>query len=126
MSWNMRKWMMLGSLASAALLVPACSNTNRGAADEEVAPVEMERGVENEAGTGGAGDVGMGGTGDAFDTSNDVGSGNVVEDEAGTGGTGDNVEQELGSDGQGVSGSENKADDAPGRTQTGGQHPGGH
>jgi hypothetical protein len=109
MSWNMKKWMMLGSLASAALLVPACSDTNRGAVDEEVAPVEMERG------TGGGGDVGMGGTGDAFDTSDDVG----------TGGTGASQPQDLGTDGQGVTGSENKADDAPGRTQSGGQ-PQGH
>jgi hypothetical protein len=118
MSWNMRKWMVLGSLASAALLVPACTNTNRGAADEDVAPVEMERG------TGGAGDTGMGGAGDAFDTSNDENSGNVVNGQEGTGGAGNDAQQDLGTDGQGVSGSENKADDAPGRTPSGGQHPG--
>ncbi|WP_306818218.1 hypothetical protein [Archangium lipolyticum] len=71
MRGNIRKWMVVGALASASLLFPACSDTNRG-------------GAQTETGTGGAGSVGMedqgiGGAG---------GAGDVQMDEQGIGGAG--------------------------------------
>jgi len=101
MRGSIRKWMVVGALASASLLFPACSDTNRG----------MDTGMREQTGTGGAGDVGMedqgvGGSGGT------KGGATTMGTDAGTGGTGlDN--QDVGTSGQGVTG-----DDGVGTTRT--------
>jgi hypothetical protein len=128
MRGNIRKWMVVGALASASLLFPACSNTNRDNAG----------GVQTETGTGGAGGVGMedpgiggagsvgledqgiggsggakkgttkGGTGTqggAMDGGMSPADGGMAPTDAGTGGAGlDDPGQELGTPGEGVTG----------------------
>jgi hypothetical protein len=59
MRGSIRKWWVVGALASASLLFPGCTNTNRGSDD-----------TRNPMGTGGSGgasleDQGMGGSGGA-------------------------------------------------------------
>ncbi|QRN98679.1 hypothetical protein JRI60_06430 [Archangium violaceum] len=137
MRGNIRKWMVVGALASASLLFPACSNTNRDNAG----------GAQTETGTGGAGSVGMedqgiggaGGTGDvgmedqgiggaggaggakkgakgAMDAGMSPADAGTAPMDAGTGGAGlgdDN--QELGTPGEGVSGDQD-VNDSPGGT----------
>ncbi len=113
---GIRKWMVMGALASASLLFPACSDTNRG----------MDTGMQEQTGTGGAGDVGMedqgiggsggtkGGTmgGTKGGTTGTMGTDAGTPADAGTGGTGlDN--QDVGTSGQGVTG-----DDGVGTTRT--------
>ncbi len=108
---GIRKWMVVGALASASLLFPACSDTNRG----------MDTGMQEQTGTGGAGDVGMedqgiggsGGTkGGTKGGTTPMGTDAGTAADAGTGGTGlDN--QDVGTSGQGVTG-----DDGVGTTRT--------
>jgi hypothetical protein len=110
MRGSIRKWMVVGALASASLVFPACSNTNRGTEDT---------GMLEQTGTGGAGDVGMedpgiggsggtkGGTtgGTKGGTTGTMGADAGTAADAGTGGTGfDN--QDVGTSGQGVTGGE--------------------
>lgn len=52
MRGSIRKWVVLGAVAAASWLVPGCTNTNRGDAENQT-PVET--------GTGGSGDMGTGG-----------------------------------------------------------------
>ncbi|HEX8820672.1 MAG TPA: hypothetical protein VF794_12155, partial [Archangium sp.] len=116
------KWMVVGALASAALLFPACSDTNRG----------VDTGLRNDTGMGGAGDVGMmedqgiGGSGGTKGTKSTKGAhgtmagdaGTTGPTDAGTGGAGDvGMDQDVGTSGQGVTGDEG-AD--PTRTESGG------
>jgi len=115
MRGSIRKWMVVGALASASLLFPACSDTNRG----------MDTGMQEQTGTGGAGDVGMedqgiggsggtkGGTmGGPKGGTTTMGTDAGTPTDAGTGGTGlDN--QDVGTSGQGVTG-----DDGVGTTRT--------
>jgi len=110
MRGSIRKWMVVGALASASLVFPACTNTNRGTEDT---------GMLEQTGTGGAGDVGMeepgiggsggtkGGTtgGTKGGTMAPMGADAGTATDAGTGGTGfDN--QDVGTSGQGVTGDE--------------------
>ena len=124
MRGNIRKWMVVGALASVSLLFPACSNTNRDNAG----------GAQTETGTGGAGSVGMedpgiggaGGTGDVSLEDQGIGGsggakkrtpqggmgtqgktmdGGMAPTDAGLGGAGlDDPGQELGTPGEGVTG----------------------
>ncbi len=92
MRGNIRKWMVVGALASAALLFPGCQDTNRGG---------EQGGMQEQPGTGGAGDVGMedqgvGGAGGTQKggTRGTTGGGTMTQDagtapmDAGTGGAG--------------------------------------
>ncbi|OJT19661.1 hypothetical protein BO221_35460 [Archangium sp. Cb G35] len=49
MRGSIRKWLVVGTLASASLLFPACADTNQGA----------DTGTQEQMGTGGAGSAGM-------------------------------------------------------------------
>lgn len=96
MRGNIRKWVVLGAVAVASWLVPGCTNTNRDAGDQ-AAPIET--------GTGGSDDTtGTGG--------------------AGTGGSGGEVQQETGTQGQGVTGTDKEEQgEVPGsnvQTESGG------
>jgi hypothetical protein len=87
---SIRKWLVVGTLASASLLFPACADTNKGA----------DIGTQEEMGTGGAGSAGMegqeatGGSGTGG-THGAKGGGTMARDagtpgpsDAGTGGAG--------------------------------------
>lgn len=117
MRGSIRKWMVVGALASASLVFPACSDTNRG----------MDTGMQEQTGTGGAGDVGMGdvgmedqGIGGSGGTKGGTKGGTTpmgadagTAADAGTGGTGLDNNQDVGTSGQGVTG-----DDGVGTTRT--------
>jgi len=107
MRGSIRKWLVVGALASASLLFPGCADTNRGA----------DLDAQDQMGTGGAGGAGMegqegiggsgtGGTGAA--SKGATGGGTMARDagtpaDAGTGGAGMEG-QDVGTPGQGVSG----------------------
>lgn len=109
MRGSIRKWLVVGSLASASLLFPACADTNKGA----------DTGTQEQMGTGGAGSAGMegqegmGGSGTSGTETHKKGAkggGTMARDagtpgptDAGTGGAGMQG-QDVGSTGQGVSG----------------------
>lgn len=120
MRGSIRRWLVVGALASASLCFPGCTNTNRGS-DEP----------QNQAGTGGSGgasleDQGMGGSGGAGlgdegtggsgtggahkGAKGTHGGGSMKPDagtpaDAGTGGAGFEGSQSTGTTGQGVTGS---------------------
>ncbi|WP_375768156.1 hypothetical protein NR798_41825 [Archangium gephyra] len=104
MRGHIRKWVVVGALASASLLFPGCADTNRGADTGAQEPM---------MGTGGAGGAGMegqegiggsgtGGTGGAHKgTHGATGGGTTARDagtpgpaDAGTGGAGMEVQSE--------------------------------
>lgn len=92
MRGSIRKWCVVGALASASLLFPGCADTNQGA--------EMD--AQDQLGTGGAGGAGLEGQ------EGIGGSGTMARDagmpaDAGTGGAGMEG-QDVGTPGQGVSG----------------------
>lgn len=82
MRGSIRKWLVVGTLASASLLFPACADTNKGA----------DIGTQEEMGTGGAGSAGMegqegiGGSGTGGTMARDAGT--PGPSDAGTGGAG--------------------------------------
>ncbi|HEX8439191.1 hypothetical protein [Archangium sp.] len=112
MRGNIRKWMVVGALASAALLFPGCQDTNRGV---------DQGGMQDQTGTGGAGgegiiledQEGIGGSGGTGGTKGGAkgttGGGSMARDagtapmDAGTGGAGFE-DQDLGTQGGGVTG----------------------
>ncbi|MFY0528327.1 hypothetical protein ACN28I_35910 [Archangium gephyra] len=96
MRGSIRKWVVVGALASASLLFPGCADTNQGA--------DMD--VQDQMGTGGAGGAGM--EGQEGTGGSGTGGGTMARDagtpaDAGTGGAGMEG-QDVGTPGQGVSG----------------------
>jgi hypothetical protein len=87
MRGSIRKWLVVGTLASASLLFPACADTNKGA--DLDTPEQM--------GTGGAGSAGMEGQ---EGTHGAKGGGPMARDagtpDAGTGGAGLGSDEESG------------------------------
>nr|AYM53719.1 hypothetical protein [Archangium gephyra] len=109
MRGSIRKWLVVGTVASASLLFPACADTNHGA----------DTGTQEQMGTGGAGMEGQEGTGGSGTSGTEKhkkgthgakGGGTMARDagtsgptDAGMGGAGMEG-QDVGSTGQGVSG----------------------
>ncbi|QRK09850.1 hypothetical protein JQX13_07000 [Archangium violaceum] len=111
MRGNIRRWLVVGALASASLLFPGCTNTNRGgdeAQNEMGTGGSGSVGLEEQSGMGGSGSVsledqGLGGSEDARQGAQGT-QGDVMTQDAGTGGAGLEGSQSTGTKGRGVTG----------------------
>jgi hypothetical protein len=110
---NIRKWLVLGALASVALVYPGCKSDSRGTAARNADSMMLGGSEEGTGGSGKAGTAAPGKKAGTHSMATDAGT----PTDAGTGGAGS---ESMGTSGQGVSGSDSQQRESTGYSNSGG------